>query len=161
MFDTVAGLPVHPLVIHAVVVLGPLAALLLVAYAARPAWRTGLRWPTVVLSLVAAGSAWVATESGEALEERVGDPGFEHADKGELAAISMYVLAGAAVVVVFLLARAGQAARTTAVAVVVSLAAAAFAVYAVVDAGHSGASSVWKGIVSSTSSGDDGGGDDD
>lgn len=160
MFDTVTGLPVHALVVHAVVVLGPLAALLLVAYAVRPGWRVGLRWPTVALSLIAAGSAFVATQSGEALEERVGDPAYEHAEKGDLAAISMYVLVGAVLLVVFLLARAGQAARMSAITVVVSLLAAAFAFYAVVDAGHSGASSVWKGTVSGTTP-DSGEGDDD
>ena len=160
MFDIVAGLPVHALVVHAVVVLGPLAALMLVAYAARPGWRTGLRWPTVALSLIAAVSAFVATQSGEALEHRVGDPAYEHAEKGDLAGISMYVLVGTVVLVVFVLARAGQAARMTAVAVVVSLAAAAFAIFAVIDAGHSGASSVWKDTIAGTSSGG-GEGDDD
>lgn len=160
MFDVVAGLPVHPLVIHAVVVLGPLSAVLLLAYALRPSWRVGLRWPTLLLSLVAAASAFVATESGEALEERVGDPAFEHAEKGDLAAISMYVLVGAVIVVVFLLARAGRAARASAVSVVIALAATAFTFFAVYDAGHSGASSVWKGTISGTSTptGDD---DDD
>lgn len=160
MFDTIAGLPVHALVVHAVVVLGPLAALMLLAYALRPTWRTGLRWPTVVLSVGTAVAAFVATQSGEALEHRVGDPAYDHAEKGDLAAISMYVLAGATLVVVFLLARAGEAARTSAVATVVSVAAVAFAVFAVFNAGHSGASSVWKDIVANTSPGD-GGGDDD
>ncbi|UFN43160.1 DUF2231 domain-containing protein [Nocardioides okcheonensis] len=157
MFDTIAGLPVHALVVHAVVVLGPLAALMLLAYALRPTWRTGLRWPTLLLSAVAAASAFVATQSGEALEERVGDPAFDHAEKGDLAAISMYVLLGAAVVVIFLLARAGRDASTSAVGTVVALAAVAFAVFAVFNAGHSGASSVWKDIVANTtpSGGDD------
>ncbi len=160
MFDTIAGLPVHALVVHAVVVLGPLAALMLLTYAVRPTWRTGLRWPTVVLALLTAGAAFVATQSGEALEHRVGDPGYDHAEKGDLAAISMYVLAGATIVVVFLLARAGRAARSSAVATVVALAATAFAVFAVVDAGHSGASSVWKDIVANTTPDSGEGGDD-
>ena len=160
MFDTVAGLPVHALVVHAVVVLGPLAALMLLAYALRPTWRTGLRWPTVVLAVGTAVAAFVATQSGEALEHRVGDPAYDHADKGDLAAISMYVLAGATLVVVFLLARAGQAARASAVGTVVALAAAGFAIFAVVNAGHSGASSVWKDIVANTSPSSEGGDDD-
>ena len=70
LFDTVTGLPVHPLVVHAVVVLGPLAALLAVTYVVVPRWRVGLRWPLVLLSVVAAASAFVAEQSGEALEER-------------------------------------------------------------------------------------------
>ena len=128
MFDTITGLPVHALVVHAVVVLGPLAALMLLAYALRPTWRTGLRWPTVVLAVGTAVAAFVATQSGEALEHRVGDPGYDHAEKGDLAAISMYVLAGATLVVVFLLARAGRAAKASVVAVVVAVAAAGLAI---------------------------------
>ena len=49
MFDTIAGLPVHILVIHAVVAFAPLAALLAIGYAVRPAWRRVLRWPVVHL----------------------------------------------------------------------------------------------------------------
>lgn len=159
MFDTIAGLPVHALVVHAVVVLGPLAALMLLAYALRPTWRTGLRWPTLLLAAVSAVSAFVATQSGEALEERVGDPAYDHAEKGDLAAISMYVLLGAAVVVIFLLARAGQTASTSAIGTVVALAAFAFAFFAVFNAGHSGASSVWKDVIANTTSGGESGED--
>ena len=39
MFDTIDGLPVHALVVHAVVVLLPLALLGTIAIAVRPAWR--------------------------------------------------------------------------------------------------------------------------
>jgi hypothetical protein len=67
MFDTVLGLPVHILVIHAVVVLGPLAGLTAVAYALRPGWRRVLRWPLAALAALAAASSWVAVLSGEAL----------------------------------------------------------------------------------------------
>jgi uncharacterized membrane protein len=151
VFDTIAGLPVHALVVHAVVVLGPLAALMLLAYALRPTWRTGLRWPTVVLSVLTAVASFVATQSGEALEHRVGDPAYDHAEKGDLAAISMYVLLGATIVVVFLLARVGQAPKTSAIATVVAVAAVAFAFFAVFNAGHSGASSVWKDVIANTS----------
>ena len=41
------GLPLHPLVVHAVVVLSPLAALGGLLYAAVPRWRWWLRWPLV------------------------------------------------------------------------------------------------------------------
>jgi hypothetical protein len=40
---TFAGLPLHPLVVHAAVVLTPLAALLVVGSAVLPRWLT--RWP--------------------------------------------------------------------------------------------------------------------
>ena len=67
MFDTIGGLPVHALVVHAVVVLGPLAAVMLVAYTLKASWRRGLRWPTLALAAISAASAAVATSSGESL----------------------------------------------------------------------------------------------
>ena len=38
------GLPLHPLVVHAAVVFGPLAALAALAYVGLPRWRDRLRW---------------------------------------------------------------------------------------------------------------------
>ena len=65
----ISGLPLHPLVVHAAVVFAPLAALNALLYAAVPRWRWLLRWPLVVLTLVAVGSALVAAASGESLLE--------------------------------------------------------------------------------------------
>ena len=62
-----AGLPLHPLVVHAVVVLTPLAALTGLVYAAVPRWRWLLRWPLVAVTVVALGSAIVAALSGQSL----------------------------------------------------------------------------------------------
>lgn len=82
MFDLINGLPVHPLVVHAVVVLLPLAVVGTVLIALKPSWR--LRFGPLVV--IAAGLATVlcpvATSSGESLEKRVGDPG-QHAALGE------------------------------------------------------------------------------
>lgn len=61
------GVPLHPLVVHAVVVLGPLAALTGLAYACVPKWRWLLRWPLVVLSVVTAVAALAAVAAGEDL----------------------------------------------------------------------------------------------
>lgn len=101
----IAGLPLHPLVVHAVVVLAPLAAGLGVAYAAVPGWRWLLRWPLVVLTGVALVAAVVATASGEALLEArpalAGLPTIaEHEEAGErvravVAAFALVVLAAA------------------------------------------------------------------
>ena len=60
-------MPLHPLVVHAVVVLGPLAALTGLVYAAVPRWRWLLRWPLVVLAVVTAVTALVAVAAGEDL----------------------------------------------------------------------------------------------
>jgi hypothetical protein len=61
------GVPLHPLVVHAVVVLGPLAALAGLAYALVPRWRWLLRWPLVVLAVVTAVAALAAVAAGEDL----------------------------------------------------------------------------------------------
>lgn len=80
-FDTVAGLPVHVLVVHAVVVLVPLTALGAVAISLVPRWsrRFGILVP--VLALGATAAAIVAQLSGEQLAARVGLPA-EHASLG-------------------------------------------------------------------------------
>ena len=61
------GLPLHPLVVHAAVVLAPLAALLGLAYAAREEWRWVLRWPLVVVAVLAVGAVGVSFLSGRSL----------------------------------------------------------------------------------------------
>lgn len=58
------GLPLHPLVVHAAVVFGPLAALGAITYAVVPRWRDRLRWPMLVLVLVATGAIWTAYFTG-------------------------------------------------------------------------------------------------
>lgn len=63
------GLPLHPLVVHAAVVFGPLAGIAGVLYAAVPPWREWLRWPLVGLALVAVGSVWVSYLSGGDLRD--------------------------------------------------------------------------------------------
>ncbi len=63
----IAGLPLHPLVVHAAVVLTPLAAALVVLFAVRARWRWLTRWPAVLATLAAFGSLLVAKVSGAAL----------------------------------------------------------------------------------------------
>ncbi len=72
MFDTIAGLPLHPLVVHAVEVVVPAAALVLLVAAVWPRFR---RWAYALPLLLALASLVlvpVATQSGEALLARVG-----------------------------------------------------------------------------------------
>jgi MFS family permease len=81
------GVPLHPLVVHAVVVLGPLAALAGLAYAVVPRWRWLLRWPLVVLAVVTAVAAFVAVQAGEALLDlrpELEPLVEEHEERGEL-----------------------------------------------------------------------------
>ena len=62
---TIAGLPLHPLVVHAAVVFTPLAALAALAYVFLGRYRDLLRWPTMVLAVVAVVSIWAAYLTGQ------------------------------------------------------------------------------------------------
>ena len=64
------GIPLHPLVVHAVVIFAPLSATLAVLYAVLPKWRWAVRWPLVFAMLVAVVTGYVATLSGAELVTR-------------------------------------------------------------------------------------------
>ncbi len=163
-FDLINGLPVHALVIHAAVVLVPLTALGLVVMAIWPRFSRGHGWLVVVSGVVATMSSFVARQSGEALEERVGEAGFDHADLGEVMpffAAAMLV----AVIVLWLIDRSapdsGPAPRR-ALRVVVAVIGVVIAVANLVwvfRVGDSGAKSVWTGKVAASTF--DSGSDDD
>jgi hypothetical protein len=102
----ISGLPLHPLVVHAAVVLIPLSALLGVGLGVATRWRWLTRWPAAVLSVVSVGLAFLATTSGESLEES--RPGLAalvrtHRKRGELLANLTIVLAVVVVVAALLL----------------------------------------------------------
>lgn len=66
---SIGGLPLHPLVVHLVVVLVPASAVVAAVFAAVPRWRWLLRWPAALLAVAAAGAAWLGRLSGAALLE--------------------------------------------------------------------------------------------
>lgn len=68
---TLAGLPAHILLVHAVVVLVPLTALLIVTVTMWPAARARLTVATAVVAVVTLVSVPLATDAGEWLERRV------------------------------------------------------------------------------------------
>ena len=69
---TVGGIPAHPLVVHAVVVLLPLAAVGTLLVVARPAWRRQLGVWVLLLALGGVAAVPVATQTGEQLEHAIG-----------------------------------------------------------------------------------------
>lgn len=146
MLDTFNGLPLHPLVVHAVVVLLPLAVIGAIAVALRPVWRQTYGWLVAGLLVAATALTPVATSSGEALEKRVGDPG-RHAELGDQ--LIWFEIALLVVLVAMLvLHRRGvvsAAARGVAVLVLIASVAAAVQVYRV---GDSGAKAVWGDTTS-------------
>ncbi|MCW2759470.1 MAG: hypothetical protein JWO46_3216 [Nocardioidaceae bacterium] len=152
------GIPLHPLVVHAVVVLTPVAGLLAVAYAVVPRWRWALRWPLVVAAVAGAAATYVAYLSGENLEDRLQiDTALLHTHEtwaGRLR-IAMVVLVVAAVVAAYVMpfrtplkggvereARIGLLRIPVAVVLVVVGVATLYAVYRTGDAG---AHMVWDG----------------
>ena len=147
MFDLINGLPIHPLVVHAVVVLLPLAILGTIAIAARPAWRHAYGPLVVACAALACLLIPVATSSGESLEKHVGDPGKHAALGDQLIWFSLPVLVLSLVLVVLDRRRQVVGALPTVVAVlaVVASLAAGVQVYRV---GDSGARAAWGDQVS-------------
>ncbi|MBA2532224.1 MAG: hypothetical protein H0V23_08980 [Nocardioidaceae bacterium] len=68
MFDEFRDLPLHPLVVHATVVVLPLIALMGVLFV-MPRLRAPLRWPLLAGALVSLALLVVTRQSGEALKE--------------------------------------------------------------------------------------------
>ena len=154
MFDTVLGLPVHALVVHAVVVLVPLAALGVAAIALVPRWRE--RYGVLVLLITTAGLVMVpvATLSGSELRDRLDAGGVvkdqieRHADLGALViwpTLALWLLAVALVV----LTRRGRTDRVVTGVVVLAVLAAAASAGAVVRVGHLGSIAVWSCTIGS------------
>ncbi|WP_153505585.1 DUF2231 domain-containing protein [Cumulibacter manganitolerans] len=171
--DTLFGLPAHVLLVHAVVVLGPLAALLGIAVAVRPRWAFYLRWPLLVLTVISTGLAVLAADAGEDLQRRLGGNALieQHAEAGDLLKVVaigylvVTVLAFFAIAVRSPLASGRGEFRTRLPAVAAPVARvllAAVAVWFIVQTvitGHTGSEAAWKDIVQSTSPGSGGDGD--
>lgn len=163
---TIDGLPLHPLLVHAVVVLLPLAAVGSIAIALVPSWRRRYAWPVLGVTLAGVAAVPVAKQAGEdfqaALEKSTGvqNPAIQaHADLGtQLLPIALgFGVAVIALLVAGRLAdreRAAEAPTTKTwrvVSVVVSVLVVLLAVGTTVQtvrAGHSGSSAVWSGVGS-------------
>jgi hypothetical protein len=68
---TIGGLPAHPLLVHAVVVLLPLAAVCAVALALLPRWRRKYGWPVLLLTAVGVGLVPITEIAGQQLLDRL------------------------------------------------------------------------------------------
>ena len=156
MLDTVFGLPFHPLVVHATVVAVPLAAVLVAGAALWPRLR---RWAGPLplgVALVALVLDPLSTESGEALERRVGrgDLVAQHAHLAEqlLPWLVGLVAVAAALAWIWYTERPGSARPVPGRALVAGVAALAVvgAVGTSVEVariGHSGAKAAWSGTA--------------
>ncbi|CAG7643734.1 DUF2231 domain-containing protein [Actinacidiphila bryophytorum] len=161
------GVPAHVLLVHAVVVLVPLTALVLVVCAVWPLVMRRLGVALPLLALVSLIAVPLATDSGEWLQERVAETSQveRHTEMGDELlpwAVGLLVLA-AAVWFAYRRAEANAApapgaAQASAVgtgvrvvAVVLCVAVSAGAVVQVYRIGDSGAKAAWQGRISSRS----------
>jgi len=145
--DLINGLPVHPLVVHAAVVLVPLTALGAILMALIPKFSLRFGILVWIMAAVSVGAAVLAEKSGEEFAKRVGLPS-KHAQAGEL--VKYYALALLAVtMIMWLLDRQSHGRRAlsgkilAAIVIFVALA----ACYGVYLAGDSGARAVWTTIL--------------
>ncbi|GAA2575091.1 hypothetical protein GCM10010399_00550 [Dactylosporangium fulvum] len=147
---TVNGLPLHPLVVHAVVVLLPLAVLGVVAITVRPRLRARFGVLVVVVTALATAAIPVATSTGEGLEARVGDPGV-HAELGDtLIFFAVPLLAVAALLVWVVPRNTGRRPWMGVLVTVLALLIAAANLVQVYRVGESGARAVWGGAATAS-----------
>jgi hypothetical protein len=112
MFDTINGLPVHALVLHAAVVLLPLMALVTIAFTIRPRWRPGLPW-AILGNLLALGAVYASAESGGELQARLSSQAGsvvakDHGELGSLLPNFAIAMVVASVLAYLLVGRAGR-----------------------------------------------------
>jgi cytochrome b involved in lipid metabolism len=74
IFDTIDGLPIHPLAVHVAVVFLPLSAMALALLVFVPRWRKTYLPLTLIGLGIATVFTFIARESGQALADRVGGP---------------------------------------------------------------------------------------
>jgi len=156
MLDTIGGLPLHPLIVHAAVVVIPLAAVLVLGVALWPRLR---RWAGPLplgLAVLAFVLAALTTKSGEAFEPMVGHSELieqhEHLAEGLLPWMIGLFLAAAGVTWLWWRerprGRAGSVPRAATIGIAVLAVVAALGTgQQVLRIGHSGAEATWSDVA--------------
>lgn len=150
MPETVLGLPVHVLLVHATVVVLPVAASLLVASVLVPRLRVWAGPLPLLLALVSLALVPLTTTSGENLERAIGTSTAinEHAALGEMVIWWVLGLVAVAAVSYAMRWRGRTPHRGLTVAVaVLGVVVGVGTLVQVVLTGHSGAEAVWSGVV--------------
>ncbi|WP_033337470.1 DUF2231 domain-containing protein [Catenuloplanes japonicus] len=159
MFETVMGIPAHPLMVHAAVVFVPLLAVLAIVYAFVPFTRAHTRWVLGLLAIGAPVSALLAKLTGDAFYARLDTQGRisegyyarlnQHSDLGTTtlwASIALGVITLA--LVWFVRPKDGFQASNRLLGIlmgVLALGAAGATLYYVIRTGDTGAKAVWEG----------------
>ena len=148
LFGSVAGLPLHPLVIHASIVLIPLVAIGALVMSYLPSFSRRYGKLILFIALFAQLSLFLAKVTGEAFEEILDKDMGNHAELGEIAPfITLPMLA--LIYLRWRLDRSGATVgsvwvrRLTSLALIVASLA---SIAVIVLVGHSGAESVWGWI---------------
>ncbi|MEO5745135.1 MAG: cytochrome b5-like heme/steroid binding domain-containing protein [Terracoccus sp.] len=97
LFSSIAGLPLHPLVVHLAVVVLPASAIALIVIIAVPRWRRPYSWLAVAAALLGTVGTFVAKQSGAALADQGGLPA-DHAEWGDRLFVAAAVFAVVTVV---------------------------------------------------------------
>ncbi len=150
MFNEINGLPLHPLAVHATVLLIPLAGLLGVLFAI-PRMRAWSRLPLLIVSLGAVVSTYVSKESGQQFEVSkglgLGGPSAElideHAELANLLFIIVLIFAAVVVVTFALTRREAPRALVSGLSVLLVIGAVALAIQTY-RVGEIGARAVWN-----------------
>jgi hypothetical protein len=148
LFGSVAGLPLHPLAIHASIVLIPLVAIGALVMSYLPSFSRRYGKLILVIALFAQVSLFLAKVTGEAFEEILDKDMGNHAELGEIAPFVTLPM----VVLIYLrwrLDRSGATVGSVWVRRLTSLAlilASLASIAVIVLVGHSGAQSVWGWI---------------
>jgi len=147
-FGMLAGLPLHPLLVHSAVVLVPLVAIGALVMSYLPSFSRRHGKLILILALVAQGSVFLAKLSGEAFSEILNKDVEKHAELGEIAPFVTIPMV-ALIYLRWRMDRAGSSTgsvairRLTSVALVIASLTSLVMIFLV---GHSGASSVWGWI---------------
>ena len=147
LFDTIGGLPLHPLTVHAAAVLIPLSALALAILVFVPRWRNTFFPLTIGFLAISVGLAFAAKQSGEALAERVGNPS-SHQALGDImfpASIGLFFLGLA----FYLITRTEKPKWTMQLAGSLASVGVIGVILLSVLVGHSGAEATWASRISS------------
>jgi hypothetical protein len=143
-----AGLPLHPLLVHSAVILVPLVAIGALVMSYLPSFSRRHGKLILIVALVAQVSVFLAKISGEALSEILDKEVEKHAQLGEIAPFVTIPMV-ALIYLRWRMDRAGSSTgsvairRLTSVALVIASLASLVVIFLV---GHSGASSVWGWI---------------
>ena len=151
VFGSFRDLPIHALVVHASVILIPIAALLAIALL-RPAWRMVLRWPLVAAIGLSVVLAFISRASGTVLKENlegqtkgtvVGEAIEHHQELADRLWIFLLVFLVVSVIAALLLPRLNNPIAGGIVAFIVAAIAVVVIVLAI-QTGEAGTKAVWN-----------------